>query len=156
MAEVFFTERIGAVEFPNYSLTYKSKKGDYKTIYFKDAKSAEGVRRQLKKQGNFTLDVLNIAPLVKGEYDAGGLEYMERTNARKRDRLERTPFPVSRETNKRFAKSKKSTYRLNTGKFIPANSKMKGIAGFTIDNPLLVTGIVAVGTYILAKKAKLI
>lgn len=35
-------------------------------------------------------------------------------------------------------------------------SKKKGIVGFSLDNPFFTTGLVAVGTYFLAKKAKLL
>lgn len=162
MSRVYFSDKpMGAVEHPDSRFTYKTTGGQYKTLYFKDGKVAQNVHNWAKKNNLFVTKIEDINPLTTGKYDEAALEW------------------VSKSKPKKVAPSKAKSLvfkgaRLKKGKYLAQNYPMskwqprpfsvwvaptkgkKKMTGFDITNPWIATGLVAVGSYYLAKKAKLI
>lgn len=151
MSAVMFTDKpIGAIEHPNYLLKYKDKNNAEKKLYFADERTANNVRLQAQRMGLKTMPLITIAPLVTGEYNEEALKYVEKSK-------------IKREVGKKSRKLKSVNLRLKDSPYTAQTNystwrpvKKKKITGFDIGNPYIATTLVALGTYFIAKKAKLI
>lgn len=169
MSEVFFSKKpIGAIEHPDSRFSYKAKDGTYKTLYFKDYKTARNVHKWAKEEAKmFVTPIEDINPLSKGQYDMAALEWVEKSKAKKvaPSKAKTLLFKGARlkkgaslATAPAMSKWQPNPFSVWTP---PANlgkkkKSKKKLTGFDISNPWIATGIVAVGSYFLAKKAKLI
>jgi hypothetical protein len=148
MSVVMFTEKpIGAVEQPNYYVEYSPRKGGKsKKLYFQDLKTANSIRSWARENGMFITQVKEISPLATAKYDVEALEWVEKSKAK------RSPIPAK--------KLKSKGERLKSSKYTAQNYasewRPKKMTGIDIGNPWIATTLVAVGTYYLAKKTKLI
>jgi hypothetical protein len=151
MSVVMFTEKpIGAVEQPNYYVEYSPRKGGKsKKLYFQDLKTANSIRSWARENGMFITQVKEISPLATGKYDVEALEWVEKSKAK------RSPIPAKKLKSKgeRLKSSKYTAQNYASGCCCDAKKKITGI---DLYNPWIATALVAVGTYYLAKKTKLI